>query len=87
MSALDGTITFTTPTARNILRIAANAKLKRRNHTKQKPPLGEIEYKCVSAIIYRVNKEGKLDISAELTDICGHSVSTADPAQLRYKEE
>ncbi len=52
-----------------------------------KPPLGEIEYKCVSAIIYRVNKEGKLDISAELTDICGHSVSTADPAQLRYKEE
>lgn len=51
------------------------------------PLLGEIEYKCVSAIIYRVNKQSKLDISAELTDICGHSVSTVDPALLRYKEE
>lgn len=46
MSALDGTITFTTPTARNISRIAANAKLKRRNHTKQKPPRSKRLYRA-----------------------------------------
>lgn len=51
------------------------------------PTIGEIEYKCVSAIIYRVNKEGKLTISAELTDKYEHSVSIVDPYKVRYKEE
>lgn len=37
-----------------------------------------IVYKCVSAIIYR-NKDGNLDISAELLDKNGNSVSIVEP--------
>lgn len=37
-----------------------------------------IIYKCVSAIIYR-NKGGKLNISAELLDKNGNSVSIVEP--------
>lgn len=37
-----------------------------------------IVYKCVSAIIYR-NKGGNLDISAELLDKNGNSVSIVEP--------
>lgn len=50
------------------------------------PLTGKIEYDFVSAIIYRVNKDDKLDISAELTDKCGHSVTIADPKHIQYKE-
>ena len=50
------------------------------------PSLGEIHYKCVSAIIYRV-KDGKLTVSAEIEDKCGHSVTIVRPESIRYEEE
>lgn len=49
------------------------------------PLYGELHYSCVSAIIYRV-KNGKLDISAELKDKCGRSVTIAAPKQIRYED-
>lgn len=45
-----------------------------------------IEYERVSAIIYRVNDKGKLEVSAEFYDRCGHSVSIVDPSRVEYKE-
>ena len=50
------------------------------------PSVGELHYKCVSAIIYRV-KNGKLSVSAEIEDKCGHSVTIVDPKKIRYEEE
>lgn len=41
-----------------------------------------IIYKCVSGIIYR-NKGGKLDISAELLDKNGKSVSIVEPYLIK----
>lgn len=41
-----------------------------------------ITYKCVSGIIYR-NKGGKLDISAELLDKNGNSVSIVEPYLIK----
>ncbi len=49
------------------------------------PSLGQLEYKCVSAIIYR-HICGKLKITAELEDKCGHSVTIVDPKDIRFKE-
>lgn len=49
------------------------------------PSVGELHYKCVSAIIYRV-KNGKLSVSAEIEDKCGHSVTIVDPKKIRYEE-
>lgn len=46
----------------------------------------ETEYDHVSAIIYRLNKNKRLVISAELSDKHGHSVSIVDPERVRYKE-
>lgn len=46
----------------------------------------ETEYDHVSAIIYRLNKNQKLVVSAELSDKCGHSVSIVGPERVRYKE-
>lgn len=42
----------------------------------------KIIYKCVSGIIYR-SKGGKLDISAELMDRNGNSVSVVNPARVK----
>lgn len=50
------------------------------------PNMGELNYKRVSAIIYRV-KNGKLCVSAEIEDKCGHSVTIVDPKNIRYEEE
>ena len=50
------------------------------------PSLGEIRYKCVSAIICRV-KDGKLTVSAEIEDKYGHSVTIVRPESIRYEEE
>lgn len=50
------------------------------------PTTGELHYKFVSAIIYRV-KNGKLDVTAELKDKCGHSVTIADSKKIRYTED
>lgn len=46
----------------------------------------ETEYDHVSAIIYRLNKNKRLVISAELSDKHGYSVSIVDPERVRYKE-
>lgn len=46
---------------------------------------GGIAYKCVSAIIYRY-RNGKLDISAEVTDYCGHSISIISPERAKIVE-
>lgn len=41
-----------------------------------------IIYKCVSGVIYR-NKDGKLDISAELMDKNGNSISIVNPERVK----
>lgn len=46
-----------------------------------------IECLCVSAIIYRCVKEGKIRITAEVTDKCSHSVMIANPRHIKYLEE
>ena len=43
---------------------------------------GDVEYKCVSAIIYR-NRGGKVDITAELLDSNEHGVSIVNPARVK----
>lgn len=54
------------------------ALVSQRAVTHQSHPLDPVtEYKCVSAIIYRI-KNGKLDISAELLDYNGRSTSIVD---------
>lgn len=50
------------------------------------PSLGELHYKRVSGIIYRV-KNGKLKVSAEIEDKNEHSVTICDPKNIRYEEE
>lgn len=50
------------------------------------PSVGEIEYAYVSAIIYKRNERGGVDVSAELMDKCLHSVTTTDPKHIQYKE-
>ena len=49
--------------------------------------MGEIEYAYVSAIIYKRNERGGVDVSAEIMDKCLHSVTTIDPKHIQYKEE
>ena len=44
----------------------------------------EVEYKCVSAIVYRP-KNGRVDVSAEVLDKCGRSVVYCDPKRLQRK--
>ncbi len=45
-----------------------------------------ITYKCVSAIIYR-NRNGKIDISAEVTDKKQNkSISIVDPKLIEFVE-
>lgn len=50
------------------------------------PLTGEIEYAYVSAIIYRRNERGGVEVSAEIMDKCLHSVTTIDPKHIQYKE-
>lgn len=45
----------------------------------------ESEYKCVSGIIYR-ERNGHIDVYAEITDLGGHSVTICDPESLKFKE-
>lgn len=40
-----------------------------------------IVYNCISAIIYRKDKEGVYMI-AELYDKCGHSITSAEPRRI-----
>lgn len=62
------------------------ALLSRRPVVHTSPSIGDITYKCVSAIIYRVNDKNKVVISAELAATCGNSVSIVNPSQVKYKE-
>lgn len=48
--------------------------------------LGNIEYERVNAIIY-TEKDGKIKVSAELMDKCGHSVCRVRPNEIRFKED
>ena len=45
----------------------------------------EAEYKCVSAIRY-TEENGRIKVSAEITDVNDRSVTRCDPERLRYKE-
>lgn len=45
----------------------------------------EIEYKCVSAIVYRKKGE-QIDVSVELLDKNKNSVVYCDPEKVRRKE-
>lgn len=46
-----------------------------------------IEYKRISALIYRKNKDGGLRIQVELEDIKTHSVTIAEPAKVKESED
>ena len=46
----------------------------------------EAEYKCVSAIRY-TEKNGRVDVSVEITDLNERSVTICKPEKLRYKEK
>lgn len=47
----------------------------------------ELEYKCVSAVIYRADGMGGIRVTAEIEDKNGRSVVIVDPAKIRYKDE
>lgn len=61
------------------------ALLNRRPVIHASPYMGEISYSRVSAVIYRVDEENKIVVSAELEDHCRHSVTITTPEQVRYK--
>lgn len=46
----------------------------------------ELEYKRVSAVIYRADGKGGIRVTAEIEDRNGRSVTIADPAKIRYKD-
>lgn len=45
----------------------------------------EATYKCVSAIIYR-QRNGRIIVSAEITDLNAPSVIICDPQKIRLRE-
>mgnify|MGYP007091830119 CR=1 FL=1 len=47
----------------------------------------ELEYRCVSAVIYRADGKGGIKVTAEIEDRNGRSAVIADPARIRYKED
>ena len=46
----------------------------------------ELEYRRVSAVIYRANGKGGTKVTAEIEDRNGRSAVIADPARIRYKD-
>lgn len=50
------------------------------------PLLGKIEYAYVSAITYKRNEQGGVNITAQLMDKCLHSVLEIDPKHIAYKD-
>lgn len=46
----------------------------------------ELEYKRVSAVIYRADGMGGIRVTAELEDRNGRSAVIADPERIRYKD-
>lgn len=47
----------------------------------------ELEYKRVSAVIYRADGMGGIRVTVEIEDKNGRSVVIVDPAKIRYKDE
>jgi hypothetical protein len=45
---------------------------------------GGITYKCVTAVIYR-EQDGKITVSGELLDRCGHSVTVVPLKNIEKK--
>jgi hypothetical protein len=45
-----------------------------------------IPYKCVSAIIYRKRKDGKIHVEAELQSRDTNSISICDPRKIQRAE-
>lgn len=45
----------------------------------------DLEFQCVSAIRY-TEKNGGVEVSAELTDLNNKSVTICDPKRIKYKE-
>lgn len=64
-----------------------NALISRRAVIHSYPLQGDIRYERVSAIIYRLNKNGEIVPEVELYDKCGHSVMISKPKYIRYAEE
>lgn len=48
---------------------------------------GELEYKRVSAVIYRADGKGGIKVCAELADKYGRSAMITVPERIRYKDE
>ena len=46
----------------------------------------EIEYLCISALIYRLDSDNKMRLSVELLDKSEHSVTISTPSRCRLKE-
>ena len=47
----------------------------------------DIEYLKISALIYRLNDEGKMQLTLELLDKCKHSVTITTPSMVKLKED
>lgn len=47
----------------------------------------DIEYLKISALIYRLNDEGKMQLTLKLLDKCKHAVTTTTPVMVRLKED
>lgn len=47
----------------------------------------DIEYLKISALIYRLNDEGKMQLTLELLDKCKHSVTITNPSMVKLKED
>lgn len=45
-----------------------------------------IEYLKISALIYRLGNDGKMQLSLELLDKCKHAVAISSPSMVRLKE-
>lgn len=48
------------------------------------PRSGRFEFDCISAVVYRRSKNGKIKVSAELLDKNKNSVIVADPKYVEY---
>ncbi len=46
----------------------------------------DIEFLKISALIYRLNDEGKMQLTLELLDKCKHSVTITTPSMVKLKE-
>lgn len=50
------------------------------------PMRSEMEHDCVSAVIYRMKRNGAIAVSAEVLNRATNSVMIVEPKYLKYKE-